>query len=122
MEKITTMIQAVMEAQAKTMEGGKMTMVMVKKQSASGLPTTMTSPTLSDQNTATPKATLTSIHEDLTFLSNTIVKHASGKGKYKKMMQQSITKLEDQNAIVSFTLTSEGVGGLIKRQHIKQQV
>ena len=61
-----------------------MTIVTVTKKSAIVLPMTTTLPMLSSQNTATPKTTRTVTHADLIFPSNTTVKHASGKSKYKK--------------------------------------
>ena len=87
MIQIKTIIQAVMEEQSKTTEGGKMTMATVTKQSASELPMTMTCPMLSTKNTSTPKATHAVTNAALAFPSNRKVKHASGKSKDTKMMQ-----------------------------------
>ena len=91
-----------------------MKIVMVTKQSASVLPTTMTCPTISAQNSATPKETHTSTHAVLTFPSNTTVKHVNGKREDTKIMQQSITEWKYQNVIASITLASDGVRGLVK--------
>ena len=59
------------------------------KQSTSELPMTMASPTISDQNAATPKVTHTAIHAVLTFPSNTAANSSGGKRNYTKIMQQS---------------------------------
>ena len=70
---------------------------------------TMTLPMHSTQKSAAPKATHTSTHEALNLPSNTTVRHSSVKWKDTKIMQQSITEWEDQNAIFTITLASDGV-------------
>ena len=94
MRQITTILQAVLEAQARTPEGETKGNGDSFKTKRKWNKTAVICLMPSAQNAATHKTTHTATHTSMTFPTNTTAIHASGKRRDTKMRQQSRTKWE----------------------------